>query len=161
MRKAIFAALAAAGLAVTGACSGEAEVDADLSADSEGSVEEYCDLAAEFDQRDSVPSDAELDSIVEASPDEIRADVEVLVEAIKDGDQESEAAAEAAENLEAWEADNCDNNVSPGGSNGDDGAEVDGGVDVEAEVDGQLEGDDSSDGQNSESETEETTSTTS
>lgn len=160
MRRSIVAVLAAGALAVTGACSGEAEVDADLSADSEGSATEYCDMAAEFDQRDSVPSDAELEAIVDVAPAEIRADVEVLVEEIQADRQDSEAAAEASENLEAWEADNCDNNVSPG-SDSNDGAEVDGGVDVEAEVDGSVEGDGGDGTQNSEQEQEDTTTTTS
>ncbi len=122
-----------------------------------GSVEEYCDLAADYDQRDSVPSDAELDAVVEVAPDEIRADVEVLVESIKDGDQESEAAVEATQNIEDWEADNCDNNVAPGGSDGG-SAEVDGGVDLDAEVDGGAESDTS--GETSETESQENTTTT-
>lgn len=161
MRKAIFAALAAAGLAVTGACSGEADVDADLSSEtdnsSEGSVEEYCELAADFDQRDSVPSDAELDSAVEVAPDEIRADVEILVEALKDGDPGSEEAVEATQNIEDWEAENCENNVAPGGGDGG-GAEVEGGVDLDAEVDGGSESD--ADSETSGTESEENTTTT-
>lgn len=113
MRKIVVAGFAALALAVTGACAGDdADADANIAADTNnedegGSAEEYCDFSAELDSRGETPSDEDLDRIVEVAPEEIKEDVEVLADAIKEGDQDSEAATSAVERLEEWEDENC------------------------------------------------------
>lgn len=130
MKRVLLAGFAALALAFTGACAGDdADVDADLSADTnadEGSVEEYCEFAAELDSREEVPSDEDLDRIVDLAPEEIKDDVETLADAIKEGDMESDEATAAGERLEAWEDDNCpqddagDSGDADSGGGGDD-----------------------------------------
>ena len=67
----------------------------------------YCELADELDSQDSQPTEEQLAGLVAAAPAAIRSDVEVLVEAIKSGEMESEEVAEAESRILAWEADNC------------------------------------------------------
>jgi hypothetical protein len=72
------------------------------------SAEAYCALAAELDQAEEQPSDAQLDEILEAAPEEIRDDLQVIIDAIQTGNFDDEAAIEEAEsNLLAFEEENC------------------------------------------------------
>lgn len=109
--------LAALALVFTGACSDDADVDADISADTDsGDAERYCELAAELDAGTEMPTDEQFEELAEAAPAEIEDDVRTLIDAIKDGSEESEEAQEAEANLRAWESENCDD--ADGGTEG-------------------------------------------
>ena len=121
MRKTVLAAFAAGALALTGACAGDdANVDANIeaSAEDEGSVEEYCDMAAELDALDGTPSDEQLDEIVELAPEEIKDDVETLARSVKEQDFDDPETEAAGNRVEEWEADNCPERDDQGGEDG-------------------------------------------
>ena len=82
-----------------------------------GSVQAYCDLSNAGDGREDFPSDDELDEIADAAPDEIDDDIELVVDRIKEANDDPESAeevfddpevTEALENIEAFETENCD-----------------------------------------------------
>lgn len=126
MKRILIAGFAAAALAVTGACAGDDANDgADISANTGGgdeSAQEYCALSAELDSRQEAPSAEDLDRIVKIAPEEIKDDAEMLAGAIKAGEQESKEATAAADRLEAWEDENCEEDA---GDNAGDGGDAD------------------------------------
>lgn len=87
------------------------------------SADEYCRLSAQLNQSQTVPTDDELDALVEAAPSEIRDDVETLVESIAEGEP-LEGIAEAEANVTRFEEENCGGDLAGGGDdeNGDSGA---------------------------------------
>lgn len=110
MRRVVIGGFAALALAFTGACGDNGEIE--NTADGSGSAQEYCAMSAELDAADAPPTDEQLDEIVEVAPAEIKDDVRTLADAIREEDFEAEAAQEADQNLQAWEAQNC---AGPGG----------------------------------------------
>ena len=111
MKKIGMAAFAALALALTGACAGDdANVDADLSAEGgdDESIQKYCEFSAElFAAGDE--SDEDLDRLAELAPEDIKDDVETVVESMKTDEQgEAGPEVEEAENrVLAWEEENC------------------------------------------------------
>ena len=71
----------------------------------------YCDLSAEFDTQDGLPTDEQFDEIASLAPDEISDDVDTVVEIFKaDGEAafEDPVTEEAFASIEDFEAENCD-----------------------------------------------------
>lgn len=69
----------------------------------------YCERAAEMDQN-ALPSEQQLQELVEVAPPEIKEDLEVAAEGITDRGLDAfsdPAFAEAVERIETWEAENC------------------------------------------------------
>lgn len=75
-------------------------------------VAAYCDFSAELDEQEGLPSDDQLDRIVELAPGEIRDEIEFVAERVKEQGEEifaeeDEDVLAAFEEIEAFEAENC------------------------------------------------------
>ncbi|HEV2068899.1 MAG TPA: hypothetical protein VGR26_03805 [Acidimicrobiales bacterium] len=122
-------AVATVGIFAVAACGDDADETATTTTTSTTSTTEaeqtdeavlaYCERAAELDEQEGPPTPEQLQGLSEAAPDEIKEDVDLVVE--KFGEQGMNAfgdpeVTEALDRVEDWEADNC-----PGA--GDDGEE--------------------------------------
>lgn len=89
----------------------------------EGDLEAYCERVKEFDdaEEDDFPSEDELDDLRDDAPEEIRDDIDRLIDffndnrdTLEEGDfsafeeaEDDEELAEAFENVERFEDENC------------------------------------------------------
>lgn len=93
----------------------EAETTDTTEAAEEAGTEEYCELARELDEQEDFPSVEQFEALLEASPEEIRDEAElvvpIIVEAYEDGDPfaafEDPVVEENVEVIEAFEAEAC------------------------------------------------------
>jgi hypothetical protein len=123
-RNRLLAALTVVPLLVAGACG-----DDDDSASGDGGIEQWCAASEEIEQSTSEPTDDEWDALAEAAPDEIKDDVDYLIEKIKEVGDDEEAQLELVSDEEFMERgqaveDFTDENCGTG----DDGTGDDGGV---------------------------------
>lgn len=93
-----------------------------------GDVEEYCAAVAELESTDEDPTVEQVEAIRDAAPDEIRAEIDLVVDAfvegIESGDLNSvfgdpEVTQALEDVIEPFEEENCPENESEGGE-GDD-----------------------------------------
>jgi len=107
---AVLALLAFGGLAACGDDDDGGGGGGDAGGDGGGGedVQAYCDIAAELSEIEGEIPEEQLDQVVEVAPEEIRGDVEVVVEAIRTQDTENaDEVVAAQENLSAFEQENC------------------------------------------------------
>ena len=95
---------------------------AGCSGDDGRDVQAYCDMSREFDAQEDFPTPEQLDRLAEAAPEEIRGDVEFVVErfktAIETGDPagafDNAEVEQRLEPIEAFEARECDSGEGQG-----------------------------------------------
>lgn len=99
--------LAGAGLVVVMAVAGCGDDTDDGDAEA-SSIDEYCAVIEEVG--DELPTDEQFDRILEAAPEEIAENLEIVVGAIREDGEAAFASAEVAENfpaIQTFEAENC------------------------------------------------------
>lgn len=109
----------------------------DESEDAAGDVEAYCALAAELDEQDSFPTAEQLEALRDAAPEEIRAEIDVVVpaflEATEAGDPfaafEDPVVEENIGVIEAFEEETC--GLTENGDGEDDGDDEEAAIDPE------------------------------
>lgn len=110
--KKVLPAIAIAGVLAVAGCGGD-------DGGGGGDVQAYCRLSQESEGSSGFPTDQELEEFRDAAPPEIRDDVDTLVDAfreVEDPDDpnaalalfEDEEVVEAIENIQAFEAENCE-----------------------------------------------------
>lgn len=73
----------------------------------DGDATAYCEQVEVLESQDSRPTDEQLDELTAVAPPEIRADVELFGNAIRNDDMEGEGVSEAESRILAWEEENC------------------------------------------------------
>ena len=77
----------------------------------DGDVQAYCDLSAELNETEAVPTDEQLDALLASAPGEIRDDGQVVVDFLRGGGNPadlSEDVTDALQEIEDFEAENCE-----------------------------------------------------
>ena len=85
-------------------CGGGDDVGTEAAA---GDAAAYCEQVEVLESQDSRPTDEQIDELTTAAPPEIREDVELFGNAIRNDDMEAEGVSEAESRILAWEEENC------------------------------------------------------
>jgi hypothetical protein len=110
-----------------------------------GSIQAYCDLVAELNERSEAPTDAQLGDLKEAAPSEISDSVETVTDAIAGADTAEEQQAlgsdpdlrDAVADLEEFDEENCQDEKDKGTEDG--GTEEENNVETGNEEGGEEE----------------------
>lgn len=81
--------------------------------DAGGSAQAYCDMSAELNDVDEVPSGDQLDELVDTAPSEIRSEVQTLVDAVESGEFD-DSVSEAEQAITEFEESNCGGDLAAG-----------------------------------------------